>query len=74
LERPEPPVAQVEKSDILALAVKPSPQRRRADLSRPLHDDEAGALQVLRKALGDDLRHDLIRVAHALAALVSERA
>ena len=49
------------------------PKRRAADLRRPLHDDEAGALQVLHKALGDDLRHDLVGVVDALAALVSKR-
>ena len=29
--------------------------------------------EMFNKPLGDDLRHDLIRVVHALAALVSER-
>lgn len=50
-----------------------SPPRRAADLRRSLHNDESGALQVLHKPLGHDLRHDLICVVDALAALVSER-
>src|SRR5208337_1162923 len=40
---------------------------------RPLHDDESGALKVLHEPLGDDLRHDLVGVVHALAALVAQR-
>ncbi len=48
-------------------------QRRPAYGRRSLHNDEAGALQVLHKPLGDDLRHDLVCVVDALAALESQR-
>ena len=34
---------------------EPPAQRRRADLRRSFHDDEAGAPQMLHKPLGDDL-------------------
>jgi hypothetical protein len=43
-----------------------------ADLRRPLHYDEARALEVLDKSLADDLRHDLISVVGALAAPVAQ--
>ena len=51
---------------------EPPPQRRAADRRRPFHDHEARSLQMLDKPLGDDLRHDLIRVVDALAALVAQ--
>ncbi len=35
-----------------------SQKRNDADLSRPLHDDEAGALQMLHKSLSDDFVHE----------------
>jgi hypothetical protein len=37
------------------------------------HDDEAGALKVLDKPLGDDPRHDLGGVVNALAPAVEQR-
>ena len=40
---------------------------------RLFHDDEAGALEVLRQALGDDARHDLAGVADQLSAAVAQR-
>ncbi len=40
---------------------------------RPLHDDEAGAFQMLYQLLRDDLGHDLVWVVDALAALKPER-
>ena len=52
---------------------KSPPKRCGADLCRPLHDNKAGALQMLHKPLGDDLRHDLVCIVDALAALVAER-
>jgi len=39
---------------------------------RPLHDDEAGALQVLHKALGDNPRHHLGGVTLPLAAVAAQ--
>jgi Rap1a immunity proteins len=50
-------------------ALVASPERRPADFRRPLHDDEAGALNVLYEAPRDNLRHDLICIVDALAAL-----
>jgi hypothetical protein len=32
---------------------EPAAERRRADLGRPFHDDEAGSLKVLDKPLSD---------------------
>jgi hypothetical protein len=49
--------------------LKPSPERCPAADRRPLHDDEAGALEVLDQALGDVFGHDLVGVVDALAAL-----
>ena len=40
---------------------------------RPAHDDEAGAVQVLDKALGDDVRHDLVGFVDALPAADAQR-
>jgi len=48
-------------------------QRCPASDRRAMHDNEPRALQMIDKALGDDLGHDLIGVVDALAALVSER-
>jgi hypothetical protein len=50
-----------------------APQLRAASDRRSLHNDEAGPLQVLHKALGDDRRHDLVSVVDALAALEVQR-
>jgi hypothetical protein len=47
-------------------------ERRRPANRRPLHDDEAGPLEVLNQALGDDRRHELVGVADALAALKAQ--
>ena len=52
--------------------LKSPSQRCGSDVRRPLHDDEAGALQVVDKPLGDDLGHDLGGVMDPLAALVAE--
>ena len=57
---------------MMALAFISSPERCGADFRRPLHDDEAGALKVLHKPPGDDLRHDLVGVVDALPAPVAE--
>ena len=46
--------------------------RRRVD-RRFLHDDEATALQVLHKSLGDDRRHHLAGVMDPLAPAVAPR-
>jgi hypothetical protein len=54
-------------------ALKPTPQRCGSDLWPPCHDDEAGALQMLHKAFGDNLRHDLVGVVDALAAFEAQR-
>jgi hypothetical protein len=55
-------------------AIKPARQRRTADRRRPLHHDEPSTtLEVLNEALGDDLRHELVGVVDALAALEAER-
>jgi hypothetical protein len=48
------------------LALESAPQRRAADLRRPLHDHEAGALEVPH-----NLSHDLVDVMDALAATVA---
>jgi hypothetical protein len=40
---------------------------------RPLHDDEARALQALHKPLGDDPRHDLGGVMLPPAAIKAQR-
>jgi hypothetical protein len=39
-----------------------APKRGTASDRRLLQNDKSGALQVLDKALGDNLRHDLVRV------------
>ena len=57
----------------MELTIEFPSQSRSADLRGPLHDDEAGVLQMLHKALGDDLGHDLVGVMDTLATLVSER-
>ena len=57
------------RREMMALAFVSSPERCGADFRRPLHDDEAGALKVLHKPPGDDLRHDLVGVVDALPAL-----
>jgi hypothetical protein len=46
-----------------------APKRRTADNWHFLHDNEAGALQMVDKALRYDLGHDLISVVDALATL-----
>ena len=51
----------------------PSPQRARARCRRPLHDDKARDLQVLREAFGDDPRHDLARVMLPAPAVEAQR-
>ncbi len=48
------------------------PEGRGADLRRPLYDDGTGALQTLHKPLGHDLRHDLVGVVDAVAALEAQ--
>jgi len=48
-------------------------QRRRTFARRPSHDDEPRTLQVLRQALSDDVRHDLVAIVHTFAASESQR-
>ncbi len=55
------------------LSLVSSRERCGADLCRPLHCDKPGLFKILHKALGDDLRHDLIRVVDALAAFEPQR-
>ena len=57
----------------MRLAFKSPSQRSSAYVRRTLHYDKAGPFQMLDKALGDDLRHDLVGVLDALATLESER-
>jgi hypothetical protein len=40
---------------------------------RPLHDDEAGPLQMLDQAFGNDRRHEFLGIVGALAALKVQR-
>ena len=49
-----------------------APQRRAADVRRPLHHHKARALEVLDKPPCDDLRHDLVGVVDALAAMEAQ--
>ena len=67
-----PPLSASSSVCLSSVLVSP-PKRCSADLRRPLHDDEAGALKMFDQALRNDFGHDLIRVVDALAALVSER-
>ena len=53
-------------------AFESTSKRRRADFCRPFHDDEPGSFKMVRKSIGDDLGHDLVRVVDALAALISQ--
>jgi hypothetical protein len=48
-------------------------QRRTANARRFSHHHEAQLLQMAHKRLGDDMRHELGRVAFALAAVKSKR-
>jgi hypothetical protein len=43
------------------ISLKSLPKRRARYLRGPLHDDKSGALQMLHKALRDDLRYNLHR-------------
>ncbi len=47
--------------------------RRAAANRRPLHDHEAGSLEVLDEPPGDDQRHEFVGVVDALAALKAQR-
>src|SRR5271166_6651562 len=52
---------------------KPRPSAAAAPIGgRLLHHDETRSLQVLHKALGDDLRYEFIGVVDALAALKAQ--
>lgn len=53
-------------------ALVPAAERSAASDRRLLHHDEAGPLEVLDKALCDDLGHDLIGVVHSLPPLEPE--
>ncbi len=55
-----------------SLALESPPERRPADLRWPLHNDKAGALQMLHEPLGGDLRNDLVGVVDAPTALVAQ--
>jgi hypothetical protein len=63
-----------EESSALGLFPLESPsERRRANFRWSFHDDEARALQVLHKPLGDDLGHDPVGVVDALVTWKAER-
>jgi hypothetical protein len=47
-------------------------QRFSADFRRLLHYNEAGALEMLHEAFCNNLRHDLVGVVRALAALEAQ--
>ena len=53
--------------------IMPAADRGAAADRRFLHDDEAGALQMLHKALGDDRRHHLAGVPSACARCSAAR-
>jgi hypothetical protein len=59
--------------EVVKQIASPGRELRLARVCRTLHDDKAGAFQMLHKALGDDLRRDFVRVMHALAALERHR-
>jgi hypothetical protein len=61
-------VSAVHSSPVRAAAERGSPADRRF-----LHDDEAGALEMLHQALGHDRRHHLASVVHPLAPAVAQR-
>jgi len=73
LERAEQEVAKVRESGVFALALKPPPELGAAADRRPLHNHEAGALQMLHKSPGYDLGHDLVGVVRPLAAVEAQR-
>ena len=53
--------------------VSPAANRGAAADPRLLHDDEPGALEVLRQSLGDDRRHHLAGVVRPRAPAVAQR-
>ena len=50
-----------------------APQGRSTDLRWPLHDHEAGALQVAHNALSSDCGHILVGMMNALATFEPQR-
>src|SRR5271165_5766095 len=66
-------MAPFKKRSLPSAPLVSAPRRRPANPRSPLHDHEPRPLQVLHKALGDDLGHDLVGVVLPLAAIEPKR-